>query len=79
MISGGESMSSKPKTVGKKWTIACAVLGALAGLIVTASDDLFDLLRLGPDLRFPYQLVGALGGGYVGATIGKLLDRRKRQ
>jgi hypothetical protein len=77
--SGGEFMPDEQRIVGKKWTVVCAVVGVLAGLFVTASDDLFELLRLGPGLRFPYQLLGVLAGGWLGATIGKRLDWKKHQ
>jgi hypothetical protein len=36
-------------------------------------------MGLGKEMHFPYQLLGLLGGGYIGAAIGKAIDRRKHQ
>jgi hypothetical protein len=72
-------MTDEPKAVGTRWKVIGAVVGALVGLTVTALDDLFELLGLGPEMRFPYQLLGVLAGGYIGAAIGKAIDRKRHR
>jgi len=72
-------MTSESAGVGRRWKITGAIVGVLVGLIVTGNEDLYEALGLGPQLRSAYQLLGAIGGGYLGAAVGKLLDRRRFQ
>jgi uncharacterized protein YcfJ len=75
----GDVMTTEREAAGKRWKIAGAVIGALIGLVITANDDLFDLMGLAKEMRFPYQLLGLLGGGCIGAALGQLIGRRGRR
>jgi hypothetical protein len=60
-------MPDETTHTSKKWKVIGAVIGAVVGLIITANDDLFQLLGLGPGSRFPFQFAwrprGRLSGG----------------
>jgi hypothetical protein len=70
-------MSDELNPAGKKWKIGLMIAGVVIGLVITDNDDLFELLGLKPDMRFPYQLLGTIASGCLGAWIGGLIDRAR--